>query len=222
MCSGNRVVSYITYLSLSNARLTLLSLIKRTESERKRGRENKKKGEREKYKNRGNNKKKKTSIFSGTLRITIPTCNFFTLDPIPFCLHIPQIHPRSSVASLDASANRFISFLTPYFSFFFPLRLFKYSKSCFSLLSSLYLSAFLFRFERWFHVLRIRSRSFCPGERAEYFDEPQIFQGKSFSTNWLGKILKKKKKREGKFDPFDALVKASSLYFRFNSLFHPV
>lgn len=113
MCSGNRVVSYITYLSLSNARLTLLSLIKRTESERKRGRENKKKGEREKYKNRGNNKKKKTSIFSGTLRITIPTCNFFTLDPIPFCLHIPQIHPRSSVASLDASANRFISFLTP-------------------------------------------------------------------------------------------------------------
>lgn len=108
-------MSYITYLSLSNARLTLLSLIKRTESERKRGRENKKKGEREKYKNRGNNKKKKTSIFSGTLRITIPTCNFFTLDPIPFCLHIPQIHPRSSVASLDASANRFISFLTFFF-----------------------------------------------------------------------------------------------------------
>lgn len=71
-------------------------------------------------------------------------------------------------------------------------------------------------------MLRIRSRSFCPGERAEYFDEPQIFQGKSFSTNWLGEILKKKKKREGKFDPFDALVKASSLYFRFNSLFHPV
>lgn len=140
-------MSYITYLSLSNARLTLLPLIKRTERERKRGRENKKRG-REKSIKIGEIKKKKTSIFNGTLRITIPTCNFFTLDPIPFCLHIPQIHPRSSVASLDASANRFISFLTPYFSFFFPLRLFKYSKSCFSLLSSLYLSAFLFRFER--------------------------------------------------------------------------
>lgn len=64
VCSGNRVVSYITYLSLSNARLTLLSLIKRTERERKRGRENKKKGEREKYKNRGNNNKKKKHQFS--------------------------------------------------------------------------------------------------------------------------------------------------------------
>lgn len=37
-------MSYITYLSLSNARLTLLPLIKRTERERKRGRENKKRG----------------------------------------------------------------------------------------------------------------------------------------------------------------------------------
>lgn len=118
-----------------------------------------KKAEGEKYKNTENNKKK-TSIFSRTLESRFRLVTFFTLDPMYSFLPLhPQIHPRLSVESLDASAKRFIPFLTTptYFSFSFPSLLFSNIPNLVFLCSPPFIYPRLFRFERWFHVLRIRS-----------------------------------------------------------------
>lgn len=225
----NRIIR----LSLSNARLCFA---KRGKKERKRKKEREgektKKAEREKYKNTENEKTKKKKInFQQNARIT--TCNIFILFilRIPFCLYIPQIQPRLSVASLDAPAKPFIPFLTrpqPIFLSSSPSpSLFKYSKILFFLCPLPFIPIRVYFVSKNDFTCANSIVAFVPGERAGYFDEREPdFQGKSFQRNWLGeREILKKGGGEGKgekFDPFDALVKASSLCFRFNSLFHPV
>lgn len=109
----------------------------------------------------------------------------------------PQIHPRLSVESLDASAKRFIPFLTT------PIFLSPSLLSSFQIFQILFFSALLPLSIRVYFVSKDDftccefDRRFCPGERAEYFDEHEPdFSRKIISTNWLGEILKKKKKRE--------------------------
>lgn len=121
-------------------------------------------------------------------------------------------------------------FNTPptYFSFFFPLPLsFQiFQNLVFSLPSSLYPHPRLFRFEKWFHLCEF-DRSFCSRRTSRILWRARArFSRKIISTElaWRKRNIKKRggEGKGEKFDPFDALVKASSLCFRFNSLFHPV
>lgn len=207
----NRIIK----LSLSNARLCFAKRAKRKErKEEKEGKgegEKTKKAEREKYKNTENEKtKKKKSIFSRTLESRFRLVTFlsflsYTYSFLP--LHPPDPASFERCKPRCARKTVYSIFNTPFYHHPQPIflssspspSLFKYSKILFfPLPSSLYPHPRLFRFEKWFHLCEF-DRSFCPGERAEYFDEPD-FQGKSFQRNWLGEreILKKKReKREG-------------------------
>lgn len=192
------IVSYIK-LSLSNFVLPLYAKKngkKRKERKRKKGKT--KKAEREKYKNN----KKKTSIFSRTLesRFRLVTfLSFFYPRSYVFLFAFTSPNPPSFERCKPRCVRKTVYFIfnTPNLFFFLPPpRL-----SSFQIFQILFFSALLplsIRVSKDDFTCCEFDRSFCSGERAEYFDEHEAdFSRKIISTNWLGKILKRKKKKEG-------------------------